>query len=378
MIVDAEPQQPPGLRNHIPVPGPATREPLRGDEPPVRLSLGFHPRWYAARFEVDFGQRWHTDPIYRHATLTKIKSALHRAYPEIDNFDPVDHAGGADTCATLSGVHGVMVLPMLYGLGVAYAADQFPDSIDARFLAKRELSAMRPICLESQPMVEQLLAQMDLIEREWGTVHGYLNYQGILNVAFKLRGQEIMLDLVDDAAFARDLFAHIAEASLAFARLVQARQRTSGFPIDLYSTSNCVINLVSPEVYGAFILPHDLRLSEAFARFGVHTCDWNVTPYIGQLSTIANLGYLDMGINSDLSLVRKTFPATRRAVLLNSNLLTDRPPAEVESIVRRIVRDLAPCDIAMGSIDVATPDTAVHWFVRLIHDAWEMKEREAC
>ena len=37
------------LRNHIPISGPATREPIVGDEAELRVSLGFTPKWYVDR-----------------------------------------------------------------------------------------------------------------------------------------------------------------------------------------------------------------------------------------------------------------------------------------------------------------------------------------
>ena len=68
------------LRNHIPISGPARREPVDGTESPMRVSLGFEPAWYHQRCGVDFSERWHRDPYYRHDTLVKTKE-LHRAFP---------------------------------------------------------------------------------------------------------------------------------------------------------------------------------------------------------------------------------------------------------------------------------------------------------
>ena len=73
----------PRLRNHIPISGPATREPASGDEPFVRVSLGFTPRWYHARLGIDFGERWHLDPALRYETLVAAKEHLHRCFPQV-------------------------------------------------------------------------------------------------------------------------------------------------------------------------------------------------------------------------------------------------------------------------------------------------------
>jgi len=69
------------LRNHIPLAGPATREPCDGTEGRLRVSMGFTPRWYHDRLGVDFGQKWHLDPEYRYTSLVRMKELLHPSIP---------------------------------------------------------------------------------------------------------------------------------------------------------------------------------------------------------------------------------------------------------------------------------------------------------
>ena len=98
----------------------------------------------------------------------------------------------------------------------------------------------------SPPLVEDLMRQMDLIEREWGLVWGYPNWQGVLNTAFNLRGADLFVDMIDRPAAVDRLLGVVAETMIRLARLVEERQRRSGFPIDLLSVSNCVMNMISP------------------------------------------------------------------------------------------------------------------------------------
>ena len=50
--------------------------------------------------------------------------------------------------------------------------------------------------IESHPLFIDIMRQADIIEREWGPVEGELNYQGVLNTAFRLRGESIFTDMV--------------------------------------------------------------------------------------------------------------------------------------------------------------------------------------
>ena len=110
------------LRNHIPISGPARREPADGTETAMRVSLGFEPAWYHQRCGVDFSERWHTDPVYRHDTLVAMKAELTRCFPEVTYWD----ATRTDDTWTLSGVYGAYVVPLVMGCTLQYAPDRWP------------------------------------------------------------------------------------------------------------------------------------------------------------------------------------------------------------------------------------------------------------
>jgi hypothetical protein len=343
------------LRNHIPISGPANREPADGSESALRVSLGFEPAWFHRRCGVDFSERWHRDPRYRRGTLRVMKAELHRAFPAVAAWDP----RRTDDLATLSGAYGAMLVPHLFGLPLRYAPDRWPVLPEEGRLSVEAIERLDVETVLAGPAVEELFAQMQDIAAEWGAVHGYLNWQGVLNNAFHLRGPDLFLDLHDRPAFVHRFLALVAEVMLRLAGEVQRRQRVSGFPIDQMSVSNCVMNLVSPMAYEQFVLPHDRRLAQGFARFGVHTCNWDVTPYIGALRRLPKLGYLDMGLASDLERVREAFPLARRAVLLSPVALQDAPLEEIRRDLARVRRELAPCDVVLADVQASTPDGRV-------------------
>ena len=112
------------LRNYIPIGGPATRRPADGTESPFRVSLGFSPRWYHDRMGIDFSQRWHKDPVYRYETLVQMKTLLHDRFPQVEAFCPVvNEQGIEESCATLDGAYGAMLIAEIYGLEVHYYPD---------------------------------------------------------------------------------------------------------------------------------------------------------------------------------------------------------------------------------------------------------------
>ena len=372
-----------GLRNHIPLSGPATREPATGDEPFLRVSLGFTPNWYHQRLGIDFTEKWHLDPEYRYETLVAMKEHLHGAFPGVPYFTPVYREDGVEpACATISGVHGIMVIPMLYGLVPVYRADSWPDARGGMHIPKDDLvlldsDVVTEDGVRRHPGMRQLLEQMDLIEHRWGSIHGYLNYQGILNVATKVRGQEIFMDFYDDPAFVHRFFRHIARTIEVTSKMVQARQRKSGFAIDLLSMSNCVINMIRPEQYTEFILPLDRELSTKYPRFGVHTCNWDATPYLDDLRTIEKMGYLDTGMMADLPRIRRMFPDTRRAIMYGPVDLETKTLDALRSDLETIGRDYGPCDVVMADVEATTPDQRVQDFLDTADNISRRAERDS-
>jgi len=105
------------LRNHIPIAGPANREPFDGTESDLRVSLGFEPAWYHQRCGVDFSAAWHKDPAYRYETLKKMKATLVKTFPTVATWN----LSFKDDLATLSGCYGAYVVPQVFGMRLLYA-----------------------------------------------------------------------------------------------------------------------------------------------------------------------------------------------------------------------------------------------------------------
>jgi len=352
------------LRNHIPIAGPARREPADGSEPRFRVSLGFEPAWYSRRCEVEFTDKWHRDPEYRHETLSAMKAELVRAFPQVPYWDPQDDRD----LATISGVYGAYPIPHAFGIPLIYGENRWPALDPERKLSVEEIERLEPLNVLQSPAVEDIFRQMDLIEQQWGVIHGYLNWQGVLNNAFNLRGQEIFLDMHDKPELVRRFFTVITEVMTDLAHMIQERQRSSGFPIDQFSVSNCVMNMISPDAYAEFVRPFDTRIAKSFERFGVHTCNWDVTPYIEVLAELPKVGYLDMGMMSDMRRVRETFPDTYRAVLYSPVKLQEGSLEEIRADMEKIYSELGPCDLVMEDIQASTPDERVRALLDICRD----------
>jgi hypothetical protein len=343
---------------------PARRQPARGDEPFLRPEIGFTPKWFRTALGIDFGEKWHTDPAYRRETVLAMRSELRRRFPEskvggIDRPDkPLD---------LLTGVYGGNVVAMIYGVPIIYAEDNWPNC-EHKYLSDDEADNIEPPDLDKNPVFGDIMKQVDWIEESEGQIHGFLNWQGILNNAQRLRGEKIFFDIMDSPERCRRLFECIYSTMGEAIKQLHERQKNSGVEINFMTVSNCLVNMISPQQYRDLFLPYDQRFEKDFGNIAIHNCAWNADPYIEDYSRIGNLGYVDMGMDSDLGRAREMIPDARRALMYTPMDLANKRWEEVREDIERIARDYGPCDIVAADIESDTPDERVQALIDLCEE----------
>jgi hypothetical protein len=215
-----------------------------------------------------------------------------------------------------------------------------------------------------------LMRQMDVIEQDWQVVEGELNYQGILNTAFRLRGEKIFTDMLLAPQRSHRVLSAVCETTIQVVDAVYARQACSGSKRDYFVTSNCVVNMISEQQYREFIMPYDRKLSEHFPNFGIHNCGWTVDAYLSAYAEIGSLGYLDFGINSDLSRIKGFFPNAILTVILNPDDVLEKDKSELEQMLTVLQDKLGRCRIILGSLDGSTPSQVVVDLFQTASEVW--------
>ena len=194
----------------------------------------------------------------------------------VDRPEPLD---------LLTGVYGVCPIAAIYGLPLVFARTPGRTPSAATSTTRRSIAWSRP---SSRRMLffRQLEAQVEWIAESEGRVEGYLNWQGVLNNAHRLRGETLFLDLVNAPERARRLFECVATTMVDAARRLYTLQEQSGVRVRHFTFSNCLVNLVSPESYRDQLLEWDRLLARAFRLVGVHNCAWTIDGYVPQYATI--------------------------------------------------------------------------------------------
>jgi len=349
------------LISYIAPAAPATRRPATGQEPFLRPEIGFTPKWYHNAIGVNFDRRWHTDPAYRKDTVIAMRIELTRRFPRtvIENIDPPDKP-----LDLLTGTYGACCIAAMYGVPIRYAQDKWPVC-EHYFLSPDEIDRLEPIDLDTNPFFQELLAQVDWIAKDQERVEGYINWQGVLNNAWRLRGEALFTDLFDAPKRCHRLFECICTTMVEAVRRLYERQRSSGVEVNFITVSNCLVNMISPEQYKEFLLPLDKRMAEAFGCIGVHNCAWNADPYMDDYAQISHLGYIDMGFESDLTRAKIAFPHARRALMYKPTDLSKKSRKDIQEDLERIAGDYAPCDVVAADIEAGTPDRRVLEFLEI-------------
>jgi hypothetical protein len=278
--------------------------------------------------------------------------------------------GGIDRAAPLdllTGAYGACGVAAIYGIPILYAPDNWPNCAH-RYLSESEVDALRPPDLDRNPFFQDLMRQVYWLAAHEGRVEGFLNWQGVLNNAYRLRGEQLFCDMLETPDRARHLFDCVCATMRDAARRLHARQRATGAVVDFFTVSNCLVNMISPVQYRDLLLPLDRQIAADFGCLGIHNCAWTADPYLEHYAEVPHLAYIDMGIDSDLPRARALFPHARRAIMYTPMDLANKSLTAIRSDVERIARDYAPCDLVLADIEAGTPDERVRGLLELCEE----------
>ena len=216
------------------------------------------------------------------------------------------------------------------------------------------------------------MEQVDRIGELEGRITGFMNWQGVLNNAQRLRGQELFMDMYLAPERTRHLLSCVCTTMIdAAKRLQQKQKKFEPGSLSFFTVSNCLVNMVDPRLYEEFLLPLDQKIAGVFDVIGIHNCAWNADPYLDHYAKISGVAYLDMSIDSNLGKARSLFPDTRRAIMYTPMDIANKTSDEIGSDLKLIAKHYGPCDIVAADIESGTPDSRIRDFIKLCNQVSE-------
>jgi len=349
------------LISYIAPGAPATRRPASGYLPFLRPEIGFTPKWYRTALGIDFGGKWHTDPNYRRQTRIEMYQELNKRFP-----DSLIGSMNDNAIDILTGTYGASAIAAIYGIPIRYDKEQWPTS-EHQYLTDDELENLIPPDLDQNVFFLSLMEQVDWIGEHEDKITGFINWQGVLNNAQRLRGQDIFMDMYMAPERTKHLLDCVCITMIEAAKRLQQKQKKYDDTLSFFTVSNCLVNMVDPELYEEFLLPFDQKIATSFDVIGIHNCAWKADPYLDHYAKVSGVAYLDMGIDSNLEKARTLFPKTRRAIMYTPMDVAYKSLNEIWTDIERIAQNYGPCDIVAADIESGTPDSKVIDFIELCY-----------
>jgi hypothetical protein len=276
----------------------------------------------------------------------------------------------------LTGTYGASAIAAIYDIPIRYDREQWPTS-EHQYLSEQEIDNLIPPDLDQNAFFLSFMRQTDWIAENEGSIAGFMNWQGVLNNAQRLRGPDIFMDMYLAPQRTMHLLDCVCTTMIDAARRLHQKQRVFTDAPAFFTVSNCLVNMVDPELYEKFLLPFDQKIADSFEVIGIHNCAWSATPYLSHYAKLPGVAYLDMGIDSDLKNARAQFPETRRAIMYTPMDVANKTIGEIQSDLERIAEEYGPCDIVAADIESGTPDGKVQGFIDLCARITERIDRSS-
>jgi hypothetical protein len=323
------------------------------DRDDIVIVTGFMPSWWTREYGITFGAEFHLDPEVHRATLARMEAILGRRFGDLPNFFCGDDYGAA---YCLERRYGDALIPALFGGAVSFEdASGHPYAPSLR-LSAAQAEVLAAPDLAAHPIVRSLLPGPDAGVRR---VAGELGFEGVINIAYKLRDYVLFMDMVDAPHRARHIFDVTWKTIDACVHRVRdwqdpGRQRPRHFV-----NCNCLVNMISPRLYREQLLEFDQRFRASFDVFGIHTCNWVVDPYLDALAEIPGLAYLDMGEGSDLERVHRLFPDLQPSVFVHPQRFVEMTEREIERHIDALGRRIGRGYVLLSDLEAGTRDSQI-------------------
>jgi uroporphyrinogen-III decarboxylase len=273
-------------------------------------------------------------------------------------------------------VAGGFVVPALLGVEIRFSGNQAPWNVP-RNLSRDEALRLRVPDIASTWPINEWIALMDGLEKEYGRLIGDYNTGGLINTALELRGNDFFLDLLEDPELTDHLFAVIAETQVRVANYVRSRTGASSVSVNrgilhadpsIYLHASCSVQMISPSLYERAILPHERRLADRLSPYGIHHCGNNLHLFAPAYSTLP-VRFLDVGWGSDVAACARAFPEAFLNLRLSPVRMLQESPETIYHDTIGLLRaagrttNVGVCCINM---DYDTPDSNVHAMFRAV------------
>lgn len=331
------------------------------------VELVFNPNWWYHTAGISFEQPFYFDPDQRIQNDVIMRRVLYQQFGSfgLGESDPQPRP-------IIGSLHvaGGFVIPALLGARIRFAPNEAPQP-EPLHLSNQEIDAFeKPDFRTTWPMNE-IIAQMDILEKSWGTVVGDLNTDGLLNAAYHLYGQNLFLDFSESPERALRLLDNIGELITDVAGYIRSRTGSCSISVNrmvehvdssIFLHANCSVQMISPRSYRQMQLPIERKMAGRLNPFGIHHCGDKMQSVA---SAYAETGavYYDVGWGSDVSRCRAALPEAFFNLRLSPIRMLQCSPSEIATDTEKLLLSAGPLQqagVCCINMDHGTPLENIH------------------
>jgi uroporphyrinogen-III decarboxylase len=329
----------------------------------IPVELVFNPNWWNKTTGISFEQPFYLDLQTRIKNDVIMRKVLFQRFGDLGLGEP-----DPQLRPVIGSLHvaGGFVIPALLGADILFAPDAAPQPRPMHLTMEQIEQFEKPDFRQNWPMNE-LIAQMDAMEAEWGYLAGDLNTDGLLNAAYHLYGADLFTDFYNAPQRAQRLMEIIADLIADVSSYI--RQRTGSCAIacnrmvervapELFLHANCSVPMISPASYRQMQLPVEMKMAQRLQPFGIHHCGNNLERYAKAYAELP-LEFIDVGWGSDVAACRQALPNAFFNLRLSPLRMLTCTPQEIASDTEYLLSaagDLNLAGVCCINMDYGTPD----------------------
>ncbi|MHC4872260.1 MAG: uroporphyrinogen decarboxylase family protein [Planctomycetota bacterium] len=257
--------------------------------------------------------------------------------------------------------YGVATISMIFGCKGVFTDDLDPyaDPLD---LDDEAIMNLKPIeDLSDNPVMQDLEAQADWMKKKYGKVRTSINMQSVPNIAFKVRGDQLMFDFYDNPELVHKLVDYVQQSWINIRSYISRLNERNGCPDGeggFINLDNCTVALISPDIYREFFLPYDVKTAQHYNNnYGVHHCGANMHLFAEDYAKLGDGVWFDIGYGSDVKASMELLQTTEERPLWSVRY----GPAKLRSAepeeIKEEVKALEACGADTISCVGTDPDT---------------------
>jgi hypothetical protein len=330
-----------------------------------KATLGFHPSYHAKNFGVDYGEKYHKDPIYRTEQGHKCERALYERFGEYGMGDPAPKVKAISIgIQPLDFLNGALGGRMLYN---PHESVWTPDKPLEHIETMEDLEKMPDIDWDNNPVYLDDWRQIDEMKELYpdlpvtaiqgassdGEACSFVMHTPY-TTAFRLLGDRIFELMLLEKDLANGIFDYLMRQYLNLWENIRKRMNWPEEKQHLHF-GDCAATMLSPDLYEKFCLPLYQKLMENYKTCTIHSCGAS-THLLDLFTEVPNAKILQLGKGTKLEGLRKKFPNANISAYFASPDILHGTPQSIEKQLWEMAEELeSDFQINGSSVDPESP-----------------------